>query len=72
MDAKGIVLIKYECPYCDTELSGTSWKICPACDKEVSYPAQTEMPSEDIELISLRKQLDEATKYIKALEEREF
>ena len=39
---------------------------------EAYHASQTEMPSEDIELISLRKQLDEATKYIKALEEREF
>ena len=39
---------------------------------EYYHTSQTEMPSDDIELISLRKQLDEATKYIKALEEREF
>ena len=32
----------------------------------------SQMPSDEIELVSLRKQLDEATKYIKALEEREF
>ena len=34
--------------------------------------ASQQIPSEEIELVSLRKQLDEATKYIKALEEREF
>ena len=46
-------------------------KMCVLCKYHPSN-TQTEMPSEDIELVSLRKQLDEATKYIKALEEREF
>jgi len=34
------VNVIYECPYCDTNLSGGGQVICPACMKSVKYPIE--------------------------------